>query len=54
MLACVASVFVGLGSKERPRNGILRARNWDESQNKKKNIHARNEKQWGLVKQLYR
>ena len=32
-LACVASVSVGLGSKERPKNGILPARNWGESQN---------------------
>ena len=35
LLACVASVSVWLGSKERPRNGILPARNWGESQNKK-------------------
>ena len=34
-VACVASVSVGLGSKERQRNGILPARNWVESQNKK-------------------
>ena len=32
-LACVASVSVGLESKERPKNGILPARNWVESQN---------------------
>ena len=37
-LACVASVSVGLGSKERPRNGILPARNWVESQNKKEGV----------------
>ena len=35
ILACVASVSVGLGSKERPKNGILPSRNWGESQNKK-------------------
>ena len=34
-VTCVASVSVGLGSKERPRNGILPARNWGESQNKR-------------------
>ena len=38
VLACVASVSVGLKSKERPRNGILPARNWDESQNKKEGV----------------
>ena len=37
-VACVASVSVGLGSKERPSNGILPARNWDESQNKKEGV----------------
>ena len=38
MVACVASVSVGLASKERPRNGILPARNWAESQNKKEGV----------------
>ena len=42
-LACVASVSVGLGSKERPRNGILPARNWGESQNKKEGVGEGNE-----------
>ena len=37
-VACVASVSVGLGSKERPRNGILPAQNWGESQNKKEGV----------------
>ena len=37
-VTCVASVSVGLGSKERPRNGILPARNWGESQNKKEGV----------------
>ena len=37
-LACVASVSVGLGSKERPRNSILPAQNWGESQNKKERV----------------
>ena len=32
-LACVANVSLGLGSKEKPKNGILPARNWVESQN---------------------
>ena len=32
-IACIASVFVGLGSKERSRNGILPAQNWGESGN---------------------
>ena len=32
-LAYVAGVSVGLGSKERSRNGILPARNWGESVN---------------------
>ena len=35
-IACVASVSLRLGSKERPRNGILPARNWDESKIRKK------------------
>ena len=30
LVACVASVSLGLGSKERPRNGILPARIWGE------------------------
>ena len=30
--------FRGLGSKERPRNGILPARNWVENQNKKEGV----------------
>ena len=38
ILACVASVSVGLGSKERQRNGILPARNWGESQNKNEGV----------------
>ena len=37
-VACVASVSVALGSKERPRNGILPARNWGKSQNKKEGV----------------
>ena len=32
-VACVPSVSVGLGSKERSRNGILPAQNWGESGN---------------------
>ena len=35
-LACVASVSVGFRSKERPRNGILPARNWGESKMRKR------------------
>ena len=38
MLACVASVSVGLGTIERPKNGILPARNWVESQNKNEGV----------------
>ena len=34
-IAYIASVSVGLGSKERPRNSILLVRNWGESQSKK-------------------
>ena len=34
----VASVSVGLGRKDRPWNGILPARNWGESQNKKEGV----------------
>ena len=37
-VACVASVSVGFRGKERPRNGILPARNWGESQNKKEGV----------------
>ena len=40
-LACVARVSVGLGSKERPSHGILPARNWGESQNKKEGVGER-------------
>ena len=36
-LACIASVSVRLGSKE-SRNGILPARNWGKSQNKKEGV----------------
>ena len=38
LVACIASVSMGLGTKERPRNGILLARNWGESQNKKEGL----------------
>ena len=37
-LACIASISVGLGSKERPVNGILPAQNWGESRNKKEGV----------------
>ena len=42
-LACEASVSVGFRSKERPRNGILPARNWGESQQKKEGVGERKE-----------
>ena len=42
-VACVASISVGFRSKERPRNGILPAQNWGESQNKKEGVGERKE-----------
>ena len=42
-VACLGSVSAGFRSKERPRNGILPARNWGESQNKKEGLGERKE-----------
>ena len=42
ILACIASISMGLGSKERPkewnRNGVLPAQNWGKGQNKKEGM----------------